>query len=93
MRITLQEMRLAIHQTQDCEAKRHIEITNVETSRNGVVKSIDVHLFEIEGHPSATKCYAWVVKKSDTKIAIPTVLHNESNASAEQAVNNYRDVE
>jgi len=86
MKITLGEMRLAIHQTQDCDATNHVSSTKVTALQGSSVVAIDVHLFQIEGHPTAFECYAWGVDVSENRIVIPTVLRTIEMSTPAQAV-------
>jgi hypothetical protein len=85
--IRVDEFRLAIHQTHDCEAGRLAEIVHVSIPRkNGSAWEGLVHAFEICGHRKATRCYAWPEPVNDTTIIIRVTLHSEKISSAQKAV-------
>jgi hypothetical protein len=88
MKISLSEMRLSIHQIHDCNATHCIETIKIECSRQPL-SSFNVYLFEIEGHPTATQCYAWGIFINKNLIAIPAVLRSQKIFNAEQAVRSY----
>lgn len=89
MKITLGEMRLAIHQTQDCEATKQISSTKVTELQGSSLIAIDVHLFQIEGHPTAFECYVWGIDVGETRIAIPTVLRTKQVYTPAQALKSW----
>lgn len=86
MKISLGEMRLAIHQTHDCDAFHCIESAEIKLTKYQYQKSVDVHLFEIKGNPTATECYAWGFLKGKNRVAILAVLRSGEISTAEQAV-------
>ena len=90
MKLRLQQMQEAIHQTHDCEATRCIGVVEVTPDRNNPNDAIKVYLFEIKGHPTATRCFAWAVQQNERTLLIPAVLQTTSLQNAEQAVRSYR---
>jgi len=87
VRISLGEMRLAIHQTHDCETIRFIESVKVKTPQ--YPEAVEVYLFEIEGNPRATQCYACVAA-GEKQVTICAVFRSGELSTAEQAVASYR---
>ena len=90
MKLRLQQMQEAIHQTHNCEATRCIGVVEVTPVKNNPNDAIKVYLFEIEGHPTATRCFAWAVQQNERTLLIPTVLQTTSLQNAEEAVRSYR---
>ena len=90
MKMSLGEMRLAIHQTHDCDVYRCIESVEIKLTQYPRQKSVDVHLFEIKGNPTATECYAWGLLKGENRVAILAVLRSGEISTAEQAVRSCR---
>jgi hypothetical protein len=90
MKVSLDLMRLAIHQTHDCEATRCIEVVEVAPNPGRIKNTVAVHVFEIEGHPTATRCYAWGVQKDTRTIVIPAVLHSIRAPTAARAIRSVR---
>ena len=90
MKISLDLMRLAIHQTHDCEATRCVEVVEVVPNPSREKNTVAVHVFEIEGHPIATRCYAWGVQEDPKVISIPAVLHSVRVPTAARAVRSVR---
>ena len=86
MKISLREMGLAIHQTYDCDAFRCIESAKIKLTKYPCQKSVDVHLFEINGNTTATECYAWGFLESKKRVAMLAVLRSGQISTAEQAV-------
>ena len=84
------EMKLAIHQTHNCEPTKHIGSTTVTLLEGSSRIAIEVHLFEVEGHATASECYAWGVQHGDTKISIPAVLRTKEISTPELAIKSLR---
>ena len=87
MRLTKGEILLAIHQTHDCQGIKFIEATKVKLDR--FANEIEVFTVEIEGHPTSSRCFAWGVEYSSTRIGIPAVLMTETVRTAHEAVKEY----
>jgi hypothetical protein len=83
-------MQLAIHQTHACEATRCVEVVEVTLDKDRPSDTINVYVFEIEGRPPATRCFAWAVEKDERTLLIPVVLQTGSIVNADQAVKFYR---
>jgi hypothetical protein len=87
MKLKDHEMRLAIHQTLDCDASQFIECRTVPFRETG--KMLDVNLFELDGHPTARRCYVWSVK-IDEKITVgPVIVQDPVVDTPEKAVAAY----
>jgi len=53
------ELRQAVERMHDGRARLREVVLVLETFRDQVVWEGDVHVFDLEGHPKATVCYAW----------------------------------
>ena len=63
------DLRVAVEGLHDCEALFAYEIDITERFNDEVVWEGSVSVFDLEGHPSASECYAWSepVKGSDKR--------------------------
>ena len=87
VKVRLSEFRMAIHQTHDCEAQSTDEVVRVRVSRaRGRTWDGMVHIFELTGHPKATRCYVWAEHLGASTILIRVVLHSEKISSPQRAV-------
>src|SRR5262245_49654495 len=87
MKVSLDEFRVAIHQTQNCQAGCVAEIMEVTASVDGIAPWRGaVHVFEVSGHRSATHCFAWPSQLDPATTIIHAVLKTGRTLSAEQAV-------
>jgi hypothetical protein len=86
MKLSLMEMRLAILSMHDCEAKDCIEVVKVKAEQAGVSNVLDVCTFEIQGHPTASKCFSWGVQENPSLIMISAVLMTPDVKTASDAV-------
>ena len=86
MKLSLMQMRLAILSIHDCEAKDCIEVVKVKADQAGVSNVLDVCTFEIQGHPTASKCFSWSVQENPSLIMISAVLMTPDVKSASDAV-------
>jgi hypothetical protein len=87
MKVMLSEYQFAISQTHGCEAVAVAEIADVILSQDdGISWCGRVHVFEIHGHPTATRCSVWPETVNDKKIIIHAILHDENIKSAQDAV-------
>jgi hypothetical protein len=76
----------AIRQSYKCGAA-HLETVQVEEQSGG--KSVwkgDVGVFEVQGHPKATRCFAWLQAEDGKGIRPVTLLHKWPIVSPETAV-------
>jgi hypothetical protein len=80
------ELRLAIQQLHGCPS-RLIEVVPLSADPQAQnVLGGAVHVFEMIGHPSALRCYAWASPRKTNSTTMHAVLHTESVKSAELAV-------
>lgn len=81
------ELQKAVERLHGCTA-RSIEIVEVEEKFQGqTVWHGIVHVFDIEGHPKATRCYAWSSPiEASSKRKFFAVLHVPPVISAKDAV-------
>jgi hypothetical protein len=80
------ELRLAIQQLHGCPS-RLIEVVPLSTDAHAQnVLGGAVHVFEMIGHPSALRCYAWASPSKTNSTTMHAVLHTERVKSAELAV-------
>jgi hypothetical protein len=86
MKLSLMQMRLAILSIHDCEAKDCIEVVKVKADRAGISSVLEVCTFEIQGHPSASKCFSWSVQENPNRTTIPAVLMTPDVKTASDAV-------
>ena len=87
MKVLLSECQLAISQTHGCEAGAVSEIVDIVLSQDDRISWRGrVHVFEIRGHPTATRCSTWPETVTNKKIIIHAILHDENIKSAEDAV-------
>lgn len=84
MKLSLDEMRLAIENVHGCDVARLVEKKSVP--RPDARAATEVHLFEVEGHPKASRCYAWGMEISEAKIAIIAILESANIDSHERAL-------
>jgi hypothetical protein len=87
VKVRLGEFQMAIHETYNCEAQDTAEIVHVRVPRNRG-RSWDgmVHIFEISGHPKATRCYVWPEVLDAKTVIIRAVLHSDKISSPQKAV-------
>jgi len=65
----------AIRHMHGCEA-RHVESVPIrETFQGQVVWEGEVQVFDVTGHPTATRCYAWSYATDGSKRRFVAVLH------------------
>jgi hypothetical protein len=78
---------MAIQQTLGCEAGHAPQAIDLHVSRrNGEDWNGTVHVFEIAGHPRASRCYAWPEPLNETSVITRVVPHAGRITSPEQAV-------
>jgi hypothetical protein len=77
----------AVERLHHCQASFIEDVAVVEKFGGKTVWSGVVSVFEINGHPQATKCYAWSSPiEGSTKRKFFAVLHVSPVTSAEDAV-------
>jgi hypothetical protein len=87
METNAEELQLAVERMHHCHA-RLAEVVPVSESFQGqpVWQGI-VHIFELTGHPTATRCYAWSSPIGESeKRRFFAVLHSPPITSAQAAV-------
>ena len=77
-----------IEELHGCKATYVKTVPVLETWKDQVVWDGEVELFSLEGHPKASKCYAWAFDK-DGKPEYVTVLELPPVDSALKAVQTY----
>jgi len=79
-------LRDAVRKTHGCEAK-HVRSVPVKIRFQGnAVWDGVVEIFELGGHPKASKCYAWGVIDDPDSLKAVTMLHMSPITSAKSAV-------
>ena len=82
-------LREAVRLAHSCEAK-HLHSVRVKIRLEGnVVWDGDVEVFQLEGHPDASKCYAWGVIDDPDSLRAITMLHMPPITSANAAMKAY----
>ena len=67
-RVRESEFRWVIHETHSCQAERLENAVHVKIRRRKDVPwEGTVHVYEVRGHPNATRCYAWVEPLGKTR--------------------------
>lgn len=80
------ELRLAIQQLHGCPS-RLVEVVPLSADTYaGHVLGGAIHVFEVIGHPSASRCYAWASPSKTNSTTMHAVLHTGSVSSPELAV-------
>ena len=78
---------MAVSQTHNCEIASVEEIVRVMIPRTrGPIWEGEVHVFELRGHNTAKRCYAWPEALSQTATIIHAVLCSNKISSPAQAV-------
>lgn len=87
MKNSLSELQEAVENLHNCRAKHQKEVWIVERFEDQTVWEGPVQVFDIEGHPQASVCYAWSspVEGSD-KRRVYAVLRVPPVESPEDAV-------
>lgn len=85
--VDLKELRRAVERLHNCKASHIEDIMVIEKFGEKTVWSGVVSVFEIRGHPQATKCYAWSSPiEGSTKRRYFAILHVSPVDSPEKAV-------
>ena len=84
---TQDELRLAIERQHNCSARLTQSVPIKETHEGATVWDGVVHVFDVDGHPSAARAYAWSspIEGSD-KHRFFAVLHMGAIKSPQDAV-------
>ena len=84
--VRLSEFRMAIRQILDCDADPIGAVELDVRRRSGEDWHGTVHVFEISGHPRASRCYAWPEPLNETSVIIRVVPQAGRITSPERAV-------
>jgi hypothetical protein len=79
------ELRLAIQQLHGCPS-RLLECVPLSGDTMEQVFGGTMHVFELRGHPSAIRCYAWAAPSRTNTTVMHAVLHSEAVNSPELAI-------
>jgi hypothetical protein len=79
------ELRLAIQQLHGCPS-RLLECVPLSDGTGEQVLGRTMHIFELLGHPSAVRCYAWAAPSRTNTTVMYAVLHSDAVNSPELAV-------
>ena len=87
MEVDIEQLQQAVEDMHGCKAELIETISVSETFQGQPVWQGIVHLFDLTGHPTATRCYAWSspIGESD-KRRFFAVLHIPPITSAQDAV-------
>ncbi len=87
MKENIEQLRAIIEQQHECKATYLKEVAVIEKFGDKTVWEGIVHVFKIEGHPKADKCYAWSSAiEGSAKRRYYAVLHVPPIDSPEKAV-------
>ena len=88
MKDYITELKDAIRRLHGCEADYVESVPVTETFQGATIWNGDVEVFNIRGHPKATRCYAWshMAGKNDKGRRFVSVLEIPPVDSAETAV-------
>jgi hypothetical protein len=89
--VWVSEFLMAIRQIHDCDARPEAQVVQVRLpNKRGKAWTGPVHIFELIGHPKATRCYAWPEAVDAKTVRVWSVLHSDKIRSPEQAVQSVR---
>lgn len=81
------DLRKAVESLHDCKATHSATVRVVEEFEGERAWEGDVHVFALEGHPSAERAYAWSIRVPDSeRVRFYAVLHAGPVDSPEGAV-------
>jgi hypothetical protein len=84
--ILADELRLAIQQLHGCPSRLVERLPLSDSRHRAQIESGTVHLYELVGHPSALRCYAWAAVSKDNSTIMHAVLQSDGVNSPELAV-------
>lgn len=85
--VSLEAIQQAVENLHNCRAKHRQDIWVIEQYEGQTVWEGNVSIFDIEGHPTATTCYAWSSPvEGSTKHRFYAVLKLPPVESPEDAV-------
>jgi hypothetical protein len=73
MALTIEEFRLAIHQTHSCDSAELIEVVPVAVDGGGDGAPASVHVFAVR-HRKASRCYAWPEAVGAASLVVHCIL-------------------
>jgi hypothetical protein len=82
----MQELCLAIRNLHGCDSTWVESVPVRETFQGQTVWEGVVQVFDLQGHPTATRCYAWSHSTTGAKRRFVAVLHPSPVDSPEKAV-------
>ena len=86
MEVNVKELQKAVEQTHGGKATFIESVLITEFFKDSKVWEGAVHVFDLEGHPKAKKCYAWSHETEGGKRKFYAVLHSPPINSAKDAV-------
>ncbi len=87
LNFNIEDIKQAVERLHDCKATHIEDVAVMEKFGSETVWEGIVHVFKIEGHPQADKCYAWSSPiEGRTKRRYYAVLHVPPVDSPEKAV-------
>lgn len=84
--ITIAALAAAIRELHKCDASWIGSVPVTETFQGHTVWDGTVQVYSLQGHPSASRCYAWSYTTNDGKCRLITVLHEGAVDSPKAAV-------
>ena len=84
--ITIATLASAIRELHGCQASWIGSVPVTETFKGHTVWDGIVQVYSLQGHPSASRCYAWSYSTDDGKRRIIVVLHEGPVDSPKAAV-------
>ena len=84
--ITIPTITAAIRELHECDASWIGSVPVTETYQGHTVWDGTVQVYSLQGHPSATRCYAWLYITKDGKHRLISVLHEGPVDSPQAAV-------
>jgi hypothetical protein len=82
----LERLKQAVEQNHKCSARYCTTIRVTELHLDKVLWQGDVEVFDLKGHPDATRCYGWSQAPGKKNDKLVTVLETPPIDSAESAV-------
>lgn len=82
----LQNLKDVIHRLHGCDSTHVVSVRVTEKFEGEVVWDGAVEVFDLIGHPTATKAYAWAHETDEGKLRYVAVLHEPPVDSPEAAV-------
>ena len=83
----IKDIKKAVENLHNCKASHIEDVAVIEKFKSEIVWKGMVHVFGVEGHPKADKCYAWSSPiKGSKKRRYYAVLHVPPIDSPEKAV-------